>query len=72
MTKTIKTLSLSAALAVGFLSAGALAGSNKNQSASSVSNITSKNVTTIYKNSTWPQEGQITIDACKISRCQEV
>jgi uncharacterized protein (DUF2141 family) len=72
MTKTIKTLSLSAVLAVVFLSAGAFAGSNKNNITSSVIDITSKNVTVIYKNSTWPLPGQIAMEACKISRCQDV
>lgn len=72
MTKTIQTLSLSAILAVGFLSAGAFAGSNDNPAAATVSAITSKNMTIIYKNSTWPLSGQITVEACKINRCQEV
>ena len=71
MTKTLKTLSLSAALAVGFLSAGAFAGAN-DASHPSVTSITSKNVTIIYKNSTWPVAGQITVDPCKINRCQDV
>jgi hypothetical protein len=72
MTKTVQTLSLSAILAVGFLSAGAFAGSNDNPVAGTVSDITSKNMTVIYKNSTWPLQGQITTEACKISRCQDV
>jgi hypothetical protein len=71
MTKTFKTLGLSSILAVAFLSAGAFADTQENR-ASSVTNITSKNVTNIYKNSTWPLAGQITMDACKINRCQEV
>jgi hypothetical protein len=72
MTKTIKTLSLSAVLAVGFLSAGAFASSNENNIASSVSAVTSQNETVIYKNSTWPLAGQITTEVCKISRCQDI
>ena len=73
MTKTIKTLSLSAVLAVAFLSAGAFASSNdQNGPAANVSSVTSKNITNIYKNSTWPLQGQITTEACKISRCQDV
>jgi hypothetical protein len=72
MTKTIQTLSLSTVLAIGFLSAGAFAGSNDNPATSSVSNITSQNVTVIYKNSTWPLAGQITTEACKINRCQDI
>ena len=72
MTKTIKTLSLSAVLAVGFLSAGAFAGSNDTHSTLNVSNITSQNETVIYKNSTWPLASQITTEACKISRCQDI
>jgi hypothetical protein len=76
MTKTFKsfgkTLSLSAVLAIGFLSAGAFAGANETPATSPVSAIASKNMTVIYKNSTWPLAGQITTEACKINRCQEV
>jgi hypothetical protein len=72
MTKTLKTISLSAVLAVGFLSAGAFAGSNDQMTITLPSAISSDNVTVIYKNSTWPLAGQITTDACKINRCQEV
>ena len=73
MTKTFKTLSLSAVLAVGFLSAGAFANANtQNAAPANVTEITSKNITNIYKNSTWPLQGQITTEACKLSRCQEV
>jgi hypothetical protein len=72
MSKTLQTLGLSTILAVGFLSAGAFAGSNDNPVAAAVSANTSKNTTVIYKNSTWPLQGQITTEACKISRCQEV
>lgn len=72
MTKTIKTISLSAVLAVGFLTAGAFAGANDQATSTLAAATKSNNVTVIYKNSTWPLSGQITTEACKANRCQEV
>ena len=65
MTKTLKTMTLSAALAVMFLSAGAFAGANTTPM------IVNTNVTIIHKNSAWPIKGQITSNACAVSRCVE-
>jgi hypothetical protein len=64
MTKTLKTLTLSAALAAMFLSAGAFAGASSPQPV-----ITKANVTIIHKNSQWPIKGQITSNACAVKRC---
>lgn len=66
MTKTLKTMTLSATLAVMFLSAGAFAGANTTPM------IVNTNVTIIHKNSVWPIKGQITSNACNIKRCVEV
>ena len=66
MTKTLKTTTLSATLAVMFLSAGAFAGANTTPM------IANTNVTIIHKNSVWPIKGQITSNACAVSRCVEV
>ena len=63
--KTIKTISLSTALAVAFLSAGAFA--SVEHKAPMVAQNT--NVTVIHKNSNWPAKGQITTDSCAIVRC---
>ena len=63
--KTIKTISLSTALAVAFLSAGAFAGANHKAPQLTFN----ANVTVIHKNSVWPIKGQITTEACAISRC---
>jgi hypothetical protein len=65
MTKTLKTMTLSAALAVMFLSAGAFAGANNSPM------IVNTNVTIIHKNSAWPVKGQITSNACAVLRCVE-
>ncbi len=65
MTKTLKTMTLSAALAVAFLSAGAFAGANTSPM------IVNANVTVIHKNSAWPVKGQITSNACALTRCVE-
>jgi hypothetical protein len=65
MTKTLKTMTLSAALAVMFLSAGAFAGANTTPM------IVNTNVTIIHKNSAWPVKGQITSNACAVLRCVE-
>ncbi len=66
--KTIKTISLSTALAVAFLSAGAFAGVHAPLPKLVVpAKIT--NVTVIRKNSAWPLKGQITTDACAVRRC---
>ncbi len=65
MTKTLKTTTLSAALAVAFLSAGAFAGANTSPM------IANTNVTIIHKNSAWPIKGQITSNACDFKRCIE-
>jgi hypothetical protein len=64
MTKTLKTLTLSAALAAMFLSAGAFAGAS-----SSTSLVVKTNVTIIHKNSQWPIKGQITTDVCTVRKC---
>ena len=65
MTKTLKTMTLSATLAVMFLSAGAFAGANTTPM------IVNTNVTIIHKNSVWPIKGQITSNACAVKRCIE-
>ncbi len=65
MTKTLKTMTLSAALAVMFLSAGAFAGANN------APMIVNTNVTIIHKNSVWPIKSQITSNACAVRRCIE-
>jgi hypothetical protein len=64
MSKTLKTMTLSAILAVMFLSAGAFAGANGTKTMS-----VGTNVTIIHKNSAWPMKGQITVDACAAQRC---
>jgi hypothetical protein len=64
MTKTLKTLTLSAALAAMFLSAGAFAGAS-----SPPSLVVKTNVTIIHKNSQWPLKGQITSDVCAVRKC---
>ena len=64
MTKTLKTLTLSAALAAMFLSAGAFAGASSNAPM-----VVKVNVTIIHKNSQWPVKGQITSDVCAVKRC---
>jgi hypothetical protein len=64
MTKTLKTMTLSATLAVMFLSAGAFAGANTNKTM-----MVKTNVTIIHKNSAWPMKGQITVVACAAKRC---
>jgi hypothetical protein len=67
MTKTFKTMTLSAALAAMFLSAGAFAGANHAPNL-----IVKANVTIIHKNSVWPVKGQITSNTCAAVRCVEV
>jgi hypothetical protein len=64
MTKPMKTLTLSAALAALFLSAGAFAGAPV-----IAPKIVKANVTIIHKNSHWPVKGLITFDACALKRC---
>ncbi len=64
MTKTLKTLTLSAALAAMFLSAGAFAGAT-----ALAPMMKNTNITIIHKNSQWPVKGQITSDACAVNRC---
>jgi hypothetical protein len=64
MTKPLKTLTLSAALAALFLSAGAFAGAPVIAPA-----ILKTNVTVIEKNSHWPIKGQITSNVCAVKRC---
>jgi hypothetical protein len=61
----MKTVSTIIILAIGFLSAGAVA-QNEMPTAQKKSNIT-----IVYKNQAWPVKGQIIIDACKINRCRE-
>jgi hypothetical protein len=64
MTKTLKTLTLSTALAVMFLSAGAFAG------APSPSRLIVKtNVTIIHKNSAWPYKAKVVVEVCAKARC---
>ena len=63
--KTIKTLTLSAALAAAFLSAGAFA----NVSVSKAPVISKTNITVIHKNSQWPK--LIRRGLCDIRRCVE-
>jgi hypothetical protein len=65
MTKTLKTMTLTATLAVMFLSAGAFAG------AGNAPMIVNTNVTVIHKNSAWPVKGQITSNICAVRRCIE-
>jgi hypothetical protein len=66
--KTIKTISLSTALAVAFLSAGAFAGVQAPFPKFAASpKIT--NVTVIRKSSAWPLKGQISTEACTLHRC---
>ncbi len=67
MTKTLKTMTVSAALAVMFLSAGAFAGANTTKLM-----MVNTNVTIIHKNSVWPMKGQITVNACAAKRCVAV
>ena len=67
MTKTLKTMTLSATLAVMFLSAGAFAGANTTKLM-----MVNTNVTIIHKNSVWPVKGQITVNACAAKRCVAV
>ena len=67
MTKTLKTMTVSAALAVMFLSAGAFAGANTTKLM-----MVNTNVTIIHKNSVWPTKGQITVNACAAKRCVAV
>lgn len=64
MTKTLKTLTLSAALAAMFLSAGAFAGASSPKPM-----IVKTNVTIIHKNSVWPYKGHVVVEACAKSRC---
>jgi hypothetical protein len=64
MTKILKTMTLSATLAVMFLSAGAFAGANTTKLM-----MVNTNVTIIHKNSIWPMKGHITVNACAARRC---
>jgi hypothetical protein len=64
MTKTLKTMTLSMALAGMFLSAGAFAGAGLSPTPA----ITS-NVTVIHKNSNWPLKGLISTNTCALARC---
>jgi hypothetical protein len=66
MKKTLKTMTLSAALAAMFLSAGAFAGAGVHKYPAF-----NKNVTVIHKNSAWPVKGLITTNACAAIRCVE-
>jgi hypothetical protein len=67
MTKTLKTMTLSAALAAMFLSAGAFAGASNAPGL-----IIKTNVTIIHKNSAWPMKRQMTSNACAAVRCVDV
>jgi hypothetical protein len=67
MTKTLKTMTLSATLAVLFLSVGAFAGANTTSTM-----IVNTNVTIIHKNMIWPIKGMITVNACAAKRCVAV
>jgi hypothetical protein len=69
MIKTLKTMTLSATLAVMFLSAGAFAGADMPSKKIVNSNVT--NVTIIHKNSAWPVKGRISVQSCKVLRCVE-
>jgi hypothetical protein len=64
MTKPLKTMTLSAALAALFLSAGAFAGAPV-----IAPKIVKANVTIIHKNSHWPIKSQITSNVCAVKRC---
>jgi hypothetical protein len=64
MKKSMKTLTLSATLAVMFLSAGAFAGAERATPA-----LVKANVTIIHKNSIWPLKGLITTEVCAVTRC---
>jgi hypothetical protein len=66
MKKSLKTLTLSAALAAMFLSAGAFAGAS-----STAPMIVKTNITIIHKNSQWPIKGQVSSDVCAVLRCVE-
>jgi hypothetical protein len=67
MTKTLKTMTVSAALAALFLSAGAFAGAN-----STAPMVVQTNVTIIHKNSPFPMKGRITADVCAFKGCIDV
>ena len=68
--KTIKTILLSTALAVAFLSAGAFARVQHDLPKLALNGaVIGHNVTNIHKNSVWPVQGQITTDSCAINRC---
>ena len=66
--KTIKTISLSTALAVAFLSAGAFAGVHA-PLPKLTAPVKLTNVTVIRKNSIWPLKVQIVSYSCAIRRC---
>ncbi len=66
--KTIKTISLSTALAVAFLSAGAFAGVHA-PAPKLLAPTKITNVTVIRKNSVWPLKVQVTTNACAVRRC---
>ena len=68
--KTIQTILLSTALAVAFLSAGAVAKVQLDLPQVALNgSVIGSNVTNIHKNSVWPVQGQITTDSCAINRC---
>jgi hypothetical protein len=64
MTKTLKTMTLSATLAAMFLSAGAFAGVTRPASLG-----LQKNVTVIYKNSAWPIKKS---ESCNAVHCIDI
>jgi hypothetical protein len=64
MTKTLKTMTLSMALAGMFLSAGAFAGAGLMPTPA-----IQANVTVIHKNSIWPIKGLISTNTCALARC---
>ncbi len=64
MTKSLKTLTLSAGLAVMFLSAGAFAGASSPKPL-----LVKTNVTIIHKNSNWPFKATVKIAPCVKTRC---
>ena len=64
MKTTARTMMMTAALAVAFLSAGAFAHGN-----GPVAIVQKANVTVIMKNSAWPVIDQAIPAACKTNRC---
>lgn len=69
MTKTLKTMTLSMALAGMFLSAGAFAGAGLMPTPAIKAPAIKANVTVIHKNSNWPLKGLISTNTCALARC---